>query len=181
MDVIDTELGGVKLLEPRVFEDERGFFYESFNQARFDEIVGSPVAFVQDNHSSSVGNVLRGMHFQVSRPQGKLVRVLSGEIYDVVVDLRPESPDFGKWEGYVLSSSNRRQLWVPAGFAHGFLAAEEGAQVAYKVTEYRFPELERCLLWCDSKLDISWPMKGEPVISEKDRRGCKLDELRTLF
>jgi len=158
-------------LEPRVFGDARGFFYESFHQARFDEAVGRRVAFVQDNHSKSSRNVLRGLHYQLKQPQGKLVRVVAGSVFDVAVDLRRASPSFGQWVGAVLSAENKAQLWVPEGFAHGFLVLSESAEFVYKTTDYYAPEHERCIAWNDPTLAIDWPLQGAPVVSSKDDKG----------
>ncbi len=158
----------VCLIEPRVFGDARGFFFESFNQRQFNEIVGRNVIFVQDNHSRSVKNVLRGLHYQVVRPQGKLVRVVEGEVFDVAVDLRTSSPTFGRWVGEILSAENKKQLWVPEGFAHGFLVLSETAEFLYKATDYYAPEHERSILWSDPALDIDWPLQGEPTLAAKD-------------
>jgi len=171
MNVRPTAIPDVLLLEPRVFGDARGFFYESFNQQRFDEAVGRAVRFVQDNHSRSVRGVLRGLHYQVHRPQGKLVRVVVGEVFDVAVDLRRGSPTFGRWTGEVLSADNRRQLWIPEGFAHGFVVRSEAAEFLYKTTDYWFPEHERCIRWDDPTLAIDWGCAGQPQVSEKDARG----------
>lgn len=164
----------VLLLEPQVFGDERGFFLESFNQARFDAAVGRHVDFVQDNHSRSMHGVLRGLHYQVRQPQGKLVRVASGEVFDVAVDLRRSSPTFGRWVGAILSSENKKQLWVPEGFAHGFLVLSESADFLYKTTSYYAPAEERCIIWNDPQLKIDWPLRGDPVLSAKDARGAAL-------
>ena len=161
----------VLLLEPRVFGDERGFFFESFNARRFAEILGRTVAFVQDSHSKSAPNVLRGLHYQIEHPQGKLVRVVAGSVFDVAVDLRRGSPTFGQWVGNVLSAGNRRQMWIPPGFAHGFLALEEGAEFVYKSTDYYYPEHERCIAWNDPQLGIVWPLALEPSLSARDARG----------
>lgn len=170
-----TALPGVFLIEPQVFDDERGFFFESFNRRRFHDETGVLPDFVQDNHSRSRHGVVRGLHYQVGVPQGKLVRVITGQVFDVVVDLRKSSPTFGHWIGTELSSENRRQLWVPAGCAHGFLTLSEHAECLYKTTEYWSPEHERTLLWNDSQLAIAWPLalhEGiEPVLSDKDRAG----------
>ncbi|MEP6789836.1 MAG: dTDP-4-dehydrorhamnose 3,5-epimerase [Ramlibacter sp.] len=171
-----TPLGieGVLLIEPRVFEDERGSFYESHNEKRFSDAVGRPVHFVQDNHSTSHRHVLRGLHYQVVQPQGKLVRVLAGAIFDVAVDARSNSATFGLWVGEVLSSSNRRQLWIPEGFAHGFLVLGETAEVLYKTTDYYSPEHERCIVWNDSTLSIDWPLNGVmPTVSSRDAAGTR--------
>lgn len=162
----------VILFEPKVFGDDRGFFFESFNQARFDAAVGRPVTFVQDNHSRSVRNVLRGLHYQIQQAQGKLVRVAVGEVFDVAVDLRRSSPTFGKWVGAVLSAENKKQLWVPEGFGHGFVVLSDVAEFLYKTTDYYAPEHERCIMWNDPDLAIDWPMQGEPVLSAKDSQGA---------
>lgn len=166
-----SEIPDVLLLEPRVFGDDRGFFFESYNQRVFTEKAGSSVQFVQDNHSSSRQNVLRGLHYQIQQAQGKLVRVIVGTIYDVAVDLRRSSPTFGQWVGYELSAQNKRQLWVPAGFGHGFLVLSEQAEVLYKTTDYYAPEHERCIRWDDPDLAIAWPLAGEPILSAKDQGG----------
>lgn len=174
MKVVATDLPGVLILEPRVFEDARGFFFESWNRRAFREATGVDAAFVQDNHSRSARNVLRGLHYQVKQPQGKLVRVSAGEVWDVAVDLRRGSSSFGKWAGFTLSATDRRMAWIPAGFAHGFLVTSEAAEVQYKATDYYAPEHERTLLWNDPALGIRWPVSGEPILAEKDRRGTPL-------
>jgi len=174
MQIIRLAIPDVLRIEPRVFGDERGFFYESFHQARFEEAVGRKVNFVQDNHSKSAHNVLRGLHYQIRQPQGKLVRVVAGSVFDVAVDLRRSSPTFGKWVGEVLSAENKAQMWVPEGFAHGFLVLSESAEFVYKATDYYAPEHERCIIWNDSSLEIAWPLSSSPVISEKDGRGVHL-------
>jgi dTDP-4-dehydrorhamnose 3,5-epimerase len=162
----------VLLLEPRVFGDDRGFFFESFNQRAFHQATGLDLHFVQDNHSRSARHVLRGLHYQVLRPQGKLVRVTAGEVFDVVVDIRRGSPTFGKWAGQLLSASNKRQLWVPPGLAHGFLVLSESADFLYKTTDYYAPEHERCIAWDDATLAIEWPLQGAtPLLSGKDAAG----------
>jgi dTDP-4-dehydrorhamnose 3,5-epimerase len=158
----------VVLLAPKVFGDERGFFYESFNQQSFEAAIGRSVNFVQDNHSRSVKGVLRGLHYQVQQPQGKLVRVVAGEVFDVAVDLRKSSPTFGQWVGELLSVENKRQMWVPEGFAHGFLVLSESAEFLYKATEYYAPEHERCIAWNDDSLAIAWPIVEVPSLSFKD-------------
>jgi dTDP-4-dehydrorhamnose 3,5-epimerase len=168
---ISTSLPGVFILEPRVFGDERGFFFESYNQ-QIMAGVGIVENFVQDNHSSSSRNVLRGLHYQVKHPQGKLVRVVEGEILDVAVDMRRSSPDFGRWEGVRLSGENKRMLWIPAGFAHGFRVISEKAHVLYKATDYYTPEFERTLAWNDPALKINWELDGKPIVSAKDQRGA---------
>ena len=171
MKVIPTGIPEVLLLEPRVFGDDRGFFYESYNERAFARMTGLDVRFVQDNHSRSARHVLRGLHYQVRQPQGKLVRVTAGEIYDVAVDIRRSSPTFGKWTAVVLSAANRKMYWVPAGFAHGFLVTSDHAEVQYKTTDYYAPEHERCIIWNDRDLAIAWPLQGEPVLSRKDQSG----------
>ncbi len=164
----------VVLFEPRVFGDERGFFYESFNQRQFEEAIGRSASFVQDNHSRSVKNVLRGLHYQIQQPQGKLVRVVQGEVFDVAVDIRRSSPTFGHWVGAHLSAENRHQLWVPEGFAHGFVVLSDTAEFLYKTTDYYAPEYERCIAWDDSDLAITWPAFSDPCLSAKDSMGEKL-------
>jgi dTDP-4-dehydrorhamnose 3,5-epimerase len=172
MKVTACRIADVLLIEPRVFGDERGFFYESFNQRAFTEATGVTLPFVQDNHSKSAQGVLRGLHYQVQQPQGKLVRVVAGEVFDVAVDTRPESPTYGQWVGEILSQSNHRQLWVPPGLAHGFLVLSETAEFLYKTTDYYAPEYERCILWNDPTLAIAWPDLGSaPKLSVKDAAG----------
>jgi dTDP-4-dehydrorhamnose 3,5-epimerase len=171
MKATSTGLADLLILEPRVFTDERGFFFESFNQNEFEGLIGSPARFVQDNHSLSGHNVLRGLHYQVEHPQGKLVRVISGEVYDVSVDLRRSSPTFGKWFGVRLSAENKRVLWIPEGFAHGFLVLSGQAESLYKTTDYWHPEHERCIAWNDPELAINWPLVGAPIVSAKDAAG----------
>jgi dTDP-4-dehydrorhamnose 3,5-epimerase len=170
---ISTSLPGVVILEPRVFGDVRGFFLESYNEKAFAEL-GIDERFVQDNHSSSRRNVLRGLHYQIKQPQGKLVRAVEGEILDVAVDVRRSSPTFGGWEAVRLSGENKRMLWIPAGFAHGFRVLSATAQVLYKATDYYAPEHERTVAWNDSDLKIDWELEGEPLISAKDQRGVAL-------
>lgn len=173
MKAIPLAIPDVFLLEPRVFGDDRGFFYESFNQAQFEAAVGRQVNFVQDNHSRSAKNVLRGLHYQISQPQGKLVRVVHGAVFDVAVDIRRSSPTLGKWVGEILSAENKRQLWVPEGFAHGFLVLSDTAEFVYKTTDYYAPAFERCIAWNDTGLGINWPRHGgEPVVSAKDAQGA---------
>jgi dTDP-4-dehydrorhamnose 3,5-epimerase len=169
MNAIPLSIPEVILFEPKVFGDERGFFFESFNQARFEAAVGRSVPFVQDNHSKSSKGVLRGLHYQVQQAQGKLVRVAQGEVFDVAVDLRKSSPTFGRWVGALLSGDNKKQLWVPPGFAHGFVVLSDTAEFLYKTTDYYAPAHERSLLWNDPALGIEWPLQSEPVLSEKDR------------
>ncbi|EPE94433.1 dTDP-4-dehydrorhamnose 3,5-epimerase [Rhizobium grahamii] len=158
----------VLLIEPMVFGDDRGFFFESFNQAKFNALVGSDQSFVQDNHSKSAKGVLRGLHYQVRQPQGKLVRVVEGEVFDVAVDLRRNSPTFGKWVGEILSAENKRQVWIPTGFAHGFLVLSQTAQFLYKTTNFYAPESERAIVWNDPSLAIRWPIDTAPLLSGKD-------------
>lgn len=175
MKAIATSLPGVLLLEPRVFHDERGFFLEAFNALDFERATGISPVFVQDNHSQSRTGVLRGIHYQLGRPQGKLVRVVSGEVFDVAVDLRRGSPAFGRWAGFHLSASTPTMLWIPPGFGHGFLVLSGPADVLYKTTDYRIAENERCLLWNDPALGIDWPLAGrDPILSPRDRRGAPL-------
>ena len=164
----------VLVIEPKVFGDARGFFYESFNGKAFDEAVGRHVEFVQDNHSRSAKGVLRGLHYQIQHAQGKLVRVVEGEVFDVAVDIRKSSPNFGKWVGVTLSMENHRQLWVPPGFAHGFLVLSESAQFLYKTTDYWFPEHERSILWNDPAIGIEWPVDFEPLLAAKDAAAKRL-------
>ena len=170
MQVIKTEIPDVLIIEPKVFGDDRGFFFESYNKKQLSEI-GISAEFVQDNHSRSVKNVLRGLHYQVKHAQGKLVRVTAGEIFDVVVDLRRSSPTFGKWAGFQLSASNKRIVWIPPGFAHGFLVISDYAEFLYKTTDYYAPEFERSIMWNDPDLAIAWPLNGGPALSPKDREG----------
>src|SRR5271169_393150 len=170
MKVDATAIPGLLVLEPSIHADERGFFFESFNQKRFEDAIRRSVSFVQDNHSRSTRHALRGLHYQIRRPQGKLVRVTAGEVFDVAVDLRRSSPTFGKFDSVVLSAENRKQLWIPEGFAHGFLALSETADVLYKTTDYYAPEDERCLIWNDPDVGIDWP-SGAPILSAKDRLG----------
>ncbi len=164
----------VVLIEPKVFGDERGFFFESFNQKAFNEATGTNHQFVQDNHSRSGKGVLRGLHYQIQQPQGKLVRVAQGAVFDVAVDIRKSSPTFGKWVGEELSAENHRQLWVPPGFAHGFVVLSETAEFLYKTTDYYAPEHERCIVWNDADLRIDWHWRNTPFLSEKDARGLAL-------
>jgi dTDP-4-dehydrorhamnose 3,5-epimerase len=164
----------VVLLEPTVYGDERGFFFESFNQRQFEDIVGRKVNFVQDNHSRSAKNVLRGLHYQIQHPQGKLVRVVQGEVFDVVVDIRRSSLSFGKWVGVILSAENKYQLWIPEGFAHGFVTLSNQAECIYKTTDYYEPAYERCILWNDTDLAINWPIDDAPTLSVKDKHGSRL-------
>ena len=171
MKVTPTAIPEVLVLEPRVFGDDRGFFYESFNARTFEQLTGQRVNFVQENHSKSARNVLRGLHYQVRQPQGKLVRVTAGAIFDVVVDLRRSSSFFGRWIGVELSAENGHQLWIPSGFAHGFVVTSDSAEVQYKTTDYWSPEHERTILWNDPALDIAWPLQGDAMLSGKDSAG----------
>lgn len=179
MEILQTEIPDVRLITPKVFGDDRGFFYESWNRRAFAAALGTDVDFVQDNHSRSARNVLRGLHYQIENAQGKLVRVLSGEIYDVAVDLRRSSSTFGKWVGFTLSAENFRQAWIPAGFAHGFCVVSEFAEIAYKTTDYWSPEHERSLAWNDPQLAIPWPLTAPPMLAAKDAAGKQLTEADT--
>ena len=172
--VTPTALPEVLILEPKVFGDDRGFFFESFNQRDFEQATGLRVQFVQDNHSKSSQGVLRGLHYQIQHPQGKLVRVTQGSVFDVAVDLRRSSPHFGQWVGVELSADNKRQLWIPPGFAHGFVVTSESAEFLYKTTDYWYPEHERSLLWCDPSVGVQWPVSGEPKLAAKDAAGTVL-------
>ena len=176
MKVITTKISDVLIREPKVFGDDRGFFFESFNKKSFEESTGIKTDFVQDNHSRSARGVLRGLHYQIKQPQGKLVRVCSGEVLDVVVDLRKSSATFGEWEGVLLSSENKRQLWVPQGFAHGFIVLSDAAEFLYKTTDYYAPEHERCIRWNDDDLAIDWQFSGEPLVSDKDAQGVSFKQ-----
>jgi dTDP-4-dehydrorhamnose 3,5-epimerase len=179
MKVTPTRLPEVLLIEPKVFGDERGFFLESYNQRVFREAAGIDANFVQDNHSRSARNVLRGLHYQLKQAQGKLVRVVAGEVFDVAVDLRRSSPRYGRWMGQRLSADNKRMLWIPPGFAHGFLALSEFAEVLYKTTDYYAPEHDRCVLWNDPDIGVDWPLTGVPIVSDKDASGRRLAEAET--
>lgn len=174
MNATPLAIPEVILFEPRVFGDARGFFFESFNQVAFNAAVGKEVVFVQDNHSRSAKNVLRGLHYQIRQPQGKLVRVTEGAVFDVAVDLRKSSPTFGKWVGETLSAENKRQLWIPEGFGHGFLVLSENAEFLYKTTDYWAPQCERCVAWDDAAVAISWPSDVAPLLSAKDAAGQEL-------
>lgn len=171
MKLIATALPEVLLLEPQVFGDDRGFFFESYNARRFQELTGVVADFVQDNHSKSARNVLRGLHYQIRQPQGKLVRVSAGAVFDVAVDLRRSSPRFGRWVGVELSAENKRQLWVPPGFGHGFVVTSDSAEFLYKTTDYYAPEFERAIVWNDPAIGIEWPIEGQPLLSGKDSQG----------
>jgi dTDP-4-dehydrorhamnose 3,5-epimerase len=169
MSIQATSIPDVLIIEPKVFGDERGFFYESFNARTFAEQTGITAQFVQDNHSKSVKGVLRGLHYQIQQAQGKLVRVVAGEVFDVAVDIRKHSPTFGKWVGVLLSAENKRQMWIPQGFAHGFLVTSESAEFLYKTTDYYAPEFERSIIWNDPAIGIQWPIANEPTLSNKDK------------
>lgn len=174
MQIQTTAIPDVLILEPAVFGDDRGFFYESYNQKRFAELTGRVCEFVQDNHSKSAKGVLRGLHYQIQQSQGKLVRVTAGAVFDVVVDLRKSSPTFGNWIGVELSADNKRQLWIPEGFAHGFMVTSDSAEFLYKTTDYWAPQYERSILWNDPAIGIDWPLEGEPLLSGKDKLGTLL-------
>lgn len=171
MQLQTTALSGVLILTPTVYSDDRGFFYESFNNRRFEELTGISTSFVQDNHSRSVRHVIRGLHYQINPPQGKLIRAISGEVLDIVVDLRKHSPTFGQWLSTRLSVANQHQLWVPPGFAHGFMVISDVAELIYKTTDYWNPESERSIRWDDPDLAIAWPLQGAPILSDKDKNG----------
>jgi dTDP-4-dehydrorhamnose 3,5-epimerase len=176
MKVTPLEIPDVLLIEPKVFGDERGFFLESYNKQRFNETLDKDITFVQDNHSLSSKGVLRGLHYQIQNAQGKLIRVVSGEIFDVAVDIRSGSPTFGKWVGEVLSGANKRQMWVPAGFAHGFVTLSDTAEVLYKASDYYAPEHERSIKWNDPEINIAWPIDYQPSLSAKDAQAVLLRE-----
>lgn len=176
MKVERLTIPDVVVLEPQVFGDERGFFFESFNQRRFEDAVGMHVSFVQDNHSRSSQGVLRGLHYQLQHAQGKLLRVSHGEVFDVAVDIRRASPTFGRWVGAILSAENKKQIWIPAGFAHGFLVLSDVAEVLYKTTDYYAKEYERCIIWDDPQLGIAWPITCAPILSPKDAAGVLLSD-----
>lgn len=180
MNIIRTHIPDVTIIEPKVFGDARGFFMESFNARAFADATGIDAPFVQDNHSRSAKNVLRGLHYQIKQPQGKLVRVTTGRVFDVAVDLRKSSPTFGKWAGVELSAENNRQLWIPPGFAHGFVVLSDSADFLYKTTDYYAPEHERCLIWNDPQVGVEWPIDGEPLLSAKDKNGLPLDQVETF-
>lgn len=181
MKVIDTKIPDVKIIEPTVFGDERGFFMETWQQKKFEELVtGKPTTFVQDNHSKSKKGILRGLHYQTENTQGKLVRVVSGEVFDVAVDIRKDSPTFGQWVGEYLSVENKRQLWIPEGFAHGFYVTSEEAEFVYKCTDYYNPAAEHSIIWNDATLDIKWPLESEPVVSTKDNLGMEFKSIKTF-
>jgi len=171
MNIIPTAIPDVLVIEPNVFGDDRGFFFESYNEKTFEALTGIKIAFVQDNHSRSAKHVLRGLHYQIKQPQGKLVRVVAGEVFDVAVDIRRASATFGKWVGERLSADNKKQMWVPPGLAHGFLVLSDVADFLYKTTDYYAPEHERCIRWNDPDLNIQWPISGAPIVSAKDEKG----------
>lgn len=179
MRVITTKIFDVKIIEPKIFGDSRGFFLETFEKKRYQEMLEIDLDFVQDNHSRSSKNVLRGLHFQTSNPQGKLVRVVRGEVFDVAVDIRPDSPTFGQWEGVLLNEENKTQFWIPPGLAHGFVVLSDIADFEYKCTDYYNPANEACLLWNDPDIGISWPAES-PLLSEKDKLGKTFEELFSL-
>jgi len=181
MNVTACHIPDVFVIEPKVFGDERGFFYESFNLAKFEEAIGQKVDFVQDNHSKSVKNVLRGLHYQIQQPQGKLVRCIQGVVYDVAVDLRKNSPTFGQHVGIELSADNKKMFWVPKGFAHGFVVLSDTAEFVYKTTDFYAPAFERSLLWNDPALGINWQFEGEPALSKKDMDGKLLKDADVFF
>ncbi|MDB5776810.1 MAG: rfbC [Herbaspirillum sp.] len=180
MQIVPTSLPEVICIEPKVFGDARGFFFESFNARAFAQLTGVDAHFVQDNHSKSAQHVLRGLHYQIRHPQGKLVRVTAGAVFDVAVDIRKSSPRFGQWTGAVLSADNKRQLWIPPGFAHGFVVLSESAEFLYKTTDYWMPEHERCLLWNDAALGIDWGIDAAPLLSDKDKLGKPLADAETF-
>ena len=175
MNAIPLKIPDIILFEPRVFGDDRGFFFESFNQNNFKDITGITTTFVQDNHSKSTKGVIRGLHYQLPpKEQGKLIRAIQGEIFDVVVDIRKDSPTYGQWLGEVLSAGNKKQLWIPPGFAHGFLTLSETAEILYKTTDFYAPEFERCIIWNDEEIGIEWPIHNTPFLSKKDQDGVSL-------
>ena len=176
MQVVQTAIPDLLILEPKVFGDDRGFFFESFNQQTFQNLTGVNAQFVQDNHSKSAANVLRGLHYQIEQAQGKLVRVTAGEVFDVAVDIRRQSATFGKWVGVLLSAENKRQLWVPPGFAHGFVVLKDNTEFLYKTTDYYAPQHERCIRWDDPTIAIEWPITHAPILSGKDQLGVALSE-----
>jgi dTDP-4-dehydrorhamnose 3,5-epimerase len=179
MHIIETTIPAVIIFEPKVFGDDRGFFFESFNQKAFEQATGlKNIHFVQDNHSKSAKNVLRGLHYQIEQAQGKLVRVTQGEVFDVAVDLRASSTTFGQWEGTRLSAENKRQMWIPPGFAHGFLVLTDTAEFLYKTTDFYAPQHECCLKWDDASIGIEWPLQGMPILSAKDQLGLSLQDAK---
>jgi len=176
MNVIPTHIPDVLIIEPRIFGDDRGFFFESYNEKSFSEKTGISPKFVQDNHSLSLKNVLRGLHYQIQEPQGKLVRAVSGEVLDIAVDIRRSSPTFGQWASCLLSAENKRQFWIPEGFAHGFVVLSDSAEFLYKTTNYYAPQYDRVILWNDPDLGVDWQLKGEPILSAKDQAGKRFKE-----
>ena len=181
MNITTTRISDVKIIEPKVFGDDRGFFYESFNQKVFEEAIGKECKFVQDNHSKSQKGVLRGLHYQLApMAQGKLVRVIQGKVFDVAVDIRKNSPTFGQWVGETLSAENCKQLWVPEGFAHGFITLSASAEFLYKTTNYYAPEYERCIAWDDEDIAVSWPLDVEPLLSKKDKLGLTFKDAQVF-
>jgi dTDP-4-dehydrorhamnose 3,5-epimerase len=176
MNVIPTHIPDLLIIEPRIFGDDRGFFFESYNEKSFAEKTGISPKFVQDNHSLSTKNVLRGLHYQIKETQGKLVRVISGEVLDIAVDIRRSSPTFGQWASCLLSAENKRQFWVPEGFAHGFVVLSDSAEFLYKTTNYYAPQYDRVILWNDPDLGVDWQLKGEPILSDKDKVGKRFKE-----
>jgi dTDP-4-dehydrorhamnose 3,5-epimerase len=176
MQVVKTAIPDVLILEPKVFADDRGFFFESFNQQTFQNLTAVKAHFVQDNHSKSAANVLRGLHYQIEQAQGKLVRVTAGEVFDVAVDIRRQSATFGKWVGVLLSAENKRQMWIPAGFAHGFVVLKDNTEFLYKTTDYYAPQYERCIRWDDPAIGIEWPITQAPILSDKDQLGLALSQ-----
>lgn len=181
MNIIKTKIPDILIIEPKIFGDDRGFFFESFNAKKFTEATGIKTQFVQDNHSRSGKNVLRGLHYQIQQAQGKLVRVVAGEVLDVAVDIRKSSPTFGQWVSCLLSAENKRQFWVPTGFAHGFVVLSDTADFLYKTTDYYAPEYERSILWNDPDLDIDWQISGEPILSAKDKSAPTLREAEVFL
>ncbi|TPG64076.1 dTDP-4-dehydrorhamnose 3,5-epimerase [Ewingella americana] len=177
MNVINTKIAGVKIIQTKVFGDERGFFLETYEKNRYQKMLNTDLEFVQDNHSRSSKGVLRGLHFQTENPQGKLVRVVRGEVFDVAVDIRPDSPTYGEWESVILSEENKVQFWIPPGLAHGFVVLTDFADFEYKCTEFYNPKFEKCILWNDPDIDINWPVEA-PLLSEKDKSGVRLKELK---
>jgi dTDP-4-dehydrorhamnose 3,5-epimerase len=180
MQVVKTTIPEVLILEPKVFGDDRGFFFESFNQQTFQNLTGVEANFVQDNHSKSSANVLRGLHYQIEQAQGKLVRVTAGEVFDVAVDIRRQSATFGKWVGVHLSAENKRQMWIPGGFAHGFVVLKDNTEFLYKTTDYYAPQHERCIRWDDPTICIEWPITQAPILSGKDQLGLALSEAKVF-
>lgn len=180
MKVIETKIPDVLIIEPKVYGDDRGFFFESYNEEVFYQQTGIRKCFVQDNHSRSTKGVLRGLHYQTKQPQGKLVRVVSGEVFDVAVDIRKNSSTFGQWVGEIISEENKRQMWIPEGFAHGFIVLSDRADFLYKTTDYYAPEHERCIIWNDPDLNIDWPFDGEPTLSSKDNNGTSFSSAKVF-